>query len=271
MATPFYRGQVNDLPAPQQLRVPQAVGDTYVQPEKPAIDNNLSRLAESLTGFSSVMGNVAERLARSGFRDGNDKALAEANAFIASNSRDDLYKAVREGTAPFLSHPAASAAYNKVVASNAVEQFSQDINARIASGDLRLIDDNGMPVDVEKLVVEEAKSRIAGLNVNSPHAMAGWQAGVGNIVSSLRGEQQKQMAGFSTAAAKTIVDSTFDRLINDPQLASKKPEQFAEEVRNAYKVLGPTGSRRSRSLTESLTTASSAALSRQPRPILRRS
>ena len=228
------RVEVPELDAPQSLRVPQVSGDTYAPPPKPAINNDMERLAQALSGFSATIGRLAHDPAAKKAQE--DARLAEVNRFIASATDPQLRQAVARGEAPHASDPVSSATYAAVLGQRAGQDFETRTLAEFGPGGGRsLLNPDGSPIDVDAYVSGQAKAYLdnGGLP-GSVHALEKFRTSTEGLVVKLREQQRTAMAEDAGKRRDAVIATGFGNVIQNGELAGLPPDQVASRVRTAY-------------------------------------
>lgn len=234
MPTPHGRVEVPDIGAPQSLRIPQVSGDTYAPPARPAINNDMERLAQALSGFSSTISQFAHDPRAKKAQE--DARLAEVNRFIASSTNEELRKARVAGTVPYSSDPVAVAATDAVIGQQAGQDFGDRLLTQYGpQGGQSLLDANGNPVDVDTFVSTQAKAYLdnGGLP-GTVHALEKFRVSTEGTVAKLREVQRVQMQDYAGKRDDGIVTAGFGNVLRDGALSGLPPDQVAARLRTAY-------------------------------------
>ncbi|UJX45753.1 hypothetical protein [Xanthobacter sp. YC-JY1] len=234
MPTPHGRVEVPDIGAPQSLRVPQVSGDTYAPPPRPAVNNDMERLAQALSGFSSTISQFAHDPRAKKAQE--DARLAEVNRFIASSTNDQLRTARANGTVPYNSDPVAVAATDAVLGQRAGQDFENRLLTQYGpQGGQSLLDANGNPVDVDAFVSTQAKAYLdnGGLP-GTVHALEKFRVSTEGTVAKLREMQRVQMQEYAGKRDDGIVTAGFGNVLRDGTLSGLPPDQVAARLRTAY-------------------------------------
>lgn len=225
------RVQAPDLGAPEPLRPPGVPGSTFVRPATPVIDNDLDRLSRSLAGFSGSLLGYSQATAQ----DTDQQARAQAERFIASSTQQELYTAVMDGRAPYAANTAAKGAYDAAIGVNVGQEFRTRMVTDFGPGGSQaLLNPDGTPIDVDKLVTDQARGYLERLPPGSVHANARFRGSVEETIAALKGQQQRFMAERNADMRDTTVATGFRSVLQSGELSSLPPEELAQRVRVAY-------------------------------------
>ncbi|MFG1395866.1 hypothetical protein [Roseixanthobacter pseudopolyaromaticivorans] len=235
MATQRTRVEVGDLGAPQDLRVPNFGGDTFVQPERPVINNDLERLSQSLSGFSSALSGFARANAATDKKALEDQAKEAATRFVAASTDKQLYDAVTTGQVPYASHPVAKAVVDSAMGTNIGNEFKANMTAQFGPGGSQsLLDANGNPLNIDEIVTGQVKGYLDRIPQGSPHATTTFAGGVEGVKQFLLQQQQQQIAARNGQMRDTAITTGFRNVLQGADLAGLPPEKVSERVRTAY-------------------------------------
>lgn len=229
---------VRDLPAPEDLLISRATGDTYAAPERPVADANMARLSASLTAFSGTLGHYAQATSAQREQTQNEVASETANRYMATASDTQLAQDYRDGKVPMAAHPTANAAYQGAIGQNVGQKFHTDMVREFGPGGSQsLLNPDGTPVDVDKLVAERAAPYLEGVPTGTPHGATYFNRSVQATRAWLGAQQQQQIAARSAENRAVVINTGFDRVLSDANLSSLAPEQVADNIRKAYAEL----------------------------------
>ena len=238
MAAIRTRVETPDLGPPQDLRVPTFGGDTYVQPERPVINNDMERLSQSLAGFSQSLAGFARAFSGADQKTQDQQAKEAADRFIASSTSPDLYKAVMSGQAPYAANHAAKGAYDASIGMNIGNELKSSMLSTFGPGGSQsLLDANGNPVDVDKLATSHVADYLGRIPQGSPHAAASFRALTESTILELKQKQQAELATRNGQMRDTTIATGFRNVLQAGDLSQLSPEQVAARVRTSYAEL----------------------------------
>lgn len=216
------RVQAPDIPDAQPLISTDLSGlNLFAAPPKPFEDNILGELANSLGHFSESVQrfghyyNIAQRTHDAGQKQAD---MEQAQGLIASKTPEEWQAAVKAGQIPRFQSPMAQLAVDRTTGSYAAHSLSQDVQGKVASGELNWADGSATKY------LQDQRNSILQTNGWAPDG--GQARGFGDAFNTMWGNAQGQQikaqaeqtnATQIDAAQKQVemsVSNAFDRKLD---------------------------------------------------------
>lgn len=243
---PTRRVITRDLSGPEALQVSRNTGDTYAGAERPVIDNNMDRLAQSLSSFSGALNSFTRRnevdlkKQEAERRKQEEARIAEETArYQASVTDTQLAQDVAGGNAPYQSHPIGAAAYQGAIGTNVGQRFVQNIQSTFGEGGTdSLINPDGTPKNIDELLTGQARGYLEGVPQGTPHgAQAFLKTGVEPAKLWAQQEQKRQVAAFNARAQATTAGVGLRSVFTGVELDKLTPEQVGQRMTQGFQEI----------------------------------
>lgn len=220
------RVQVEDIAPGRPMQVQQRVPDTYEGYQKPVQDQNLERLSSALSSFSDTLGNAAARMNRTS---PIDQRKAEVEKYIASTSHEQRLADVAAGKTMYWDVPTLREIHTVRLGNEAADRILNPFKERIASGEIPVVDGNGVHIDyrpgLEALAADHFKS--IGVLAKDPSYTKAFNEKlfaqsneIDSLARSKRAEvAQKTFEGTTQALLNNVVTNAADPNVKDEDLA----------------------------------------------------
>ncbi len=246
-----------DTSGPAAIRISRDSGDTYSGPERPVIDSNMDRLAQSLSSFSGSLNAFARR------NEADDKAkqreaeaerkrleaerkkqeeamITEQTArYQASVTDTQLAQDVAGGNAPHQSHPIGAAAYQGAIGTNIGQSFIQNIQTTFGEGGTdSLINPDGTPKNIDELLTGQARGFLEGVPQGTPHgAQAFLKTGVEPAKLWAKQEQLRQVSAFNARRNATTAGVGLRSVFTGVELDKLSPDQVGQRMTQGFQEI----------------------------------
>lgn len=220
------RVQVEDIAPGRPMQVQQRVPDTYEGYQKPVQDQNLERLSSALTQFSGTLGDIAARANRTS---PIDQRKAEVEKYLASTSHEQRLADVSAGKTMYWDVPSLREIQTARLGQEAADRILNPFKERIASGEIAVVDGNGVHIDykpaLEGAAAEHFKS--VGVLAKDPSytkaindRLFAQSGEIDSLARSKRAEvAQKTFEGTTQALLNNVVANAADPNVKDEDLA----------------------------------------------------
>jgi hypothetical protein len=234
MNNPLDRVQVRDLPSvglqgatirprgPMMPRLPD-MPDTA--------DRSGDQLMKALSGFSNVIASI--QLPKP------DEAAA-MEKFIATTPRDKIFEMRKNGTLPVMRDPSINDRLLTHLGTLDANVVLNDFQGKISRNEVRLVDDNGEPVDFDAAISKEMATR----GQSHKDKAAYWHAARTTIESGIAGfrtQQREQIGAANQARLKDVAAAEThgmaQAIVANPDLSD---EDVAVRVNSAFRHLRRT-------------------------------
>lgn len=234
MAQQQFRAQAPELPGPENLQVPQHLGDTYSSPEQPPKDTNLAQLAEALGSFNTNLQHYAIADARASKMTEKQTQQAAVENYFGTHTHDEVQKNYEtgqfDGFTPFQMGLVA-----KGVATQYADTDKANIEAAIKDGTIKLTPDDPThpPPNIEQQIMGVIGQRKDSLS--DPMAYNTYLKSMEAYRNTLATRQVEALAGQRLQVRNDMVDRTLTSIISQ----DGKPEDVYKTIRQAYTEMGP--------------------------------